>query len=190
MDYTKGAQYAGLTADEQVIAASDPHMSACDDPRIEDCDSCQIRLGVFRRHLAALAAAGRLLPAAARTTVEREIEWRNSRGRVETLTYVDYDDVALADEFKAAAELGSEMVSHRMRTIHEFPDGSTLVGPWVPVDEAAVGDRWTAEELAAIKARARQKAANFAQYIDDGTEPIRPVGVPVEPAAGLDVPNA
>lgn len=56
------AQYAGLTADERVLAAADPHMSGCDAPRIEDCDSCEIRLTVMRRHLGALTGAGRLVP--------------------------------------------------------------------------------------------------------------------------------
>lgn len=91
--------------------------------------------GQAREHLDAISQrwAGRLLPADTRTEVEDEIEWRSRFGAVDTITYTDYDDAAMAVELDAARTLGSQMLSHRKRSFTYFADGSTLVGPWLPV---------------------------------------------------------
>lgn len=119
---TTGQQYAGLTADERVLAEADPHMPLCDEPNIADCAECLRWLRTYRRVLEALVAAGRLLP----VPLETRTEWGYLHpGR--PLYPCDTEEYADVNQ-----RIGGG--SKQRREVQVFADGRELVGTWVPVD--------------------------------------------------------
>lgn len=88
--------------------------------------------------LSALAAGGRLLPPDATVMIECEIDWVDVRGAGHDAYGLSYAwkpavfDTYLAREIAAAERLHREPVKIRKRTVSTWPDGSTLVGPWLP----------------------------------------------------------
>jgi hypothetical protein len=96
-----------------------------------------------RAALAALAAAGRLLPEPTEIRIECEIDWtdlRSSRpgARVNDMSYdwpAEQFEARLAREVEAAEKRHNVPVSMRKRSVSTYADGSTLVGPWLPVPE-------------------------------------------------------
>lgn len=83
---------------------------------------------------AQLSVAGRLLPEDTRTIItEDELDWRDRCGEDHVVTYEDYDDANPPFDLAEARARGNVLLAHRRRTIRQFTDGSTLVGPWVPV---------------------------------------------------------
>jgi hypothetical protein len=64
------------------------------------------------------------------------------------------------------------------------------VGPWVPVPEAGPSDpgRWTAEELAEIRKRAKQRAEQIRPLVDDSDRPLTGADFP-HLSAGVPVPT-
>jgi hypothetical protein len=94
-----------------------------------------------RAVLAALAAAGRLQPEPTEIRIECEVDWVDVRGTGRDAYGITYEwrvaefDARLAREFAAAERLHRAPVLMRKRTVSTFPDGSTLLGPWLPVPE-------------------------------------------------------
>lgn len=87
--------------------------------------------------LDALSAAGRLLPEGGETTVETEVVWLKDGRERDTHTYENLTDEYWAQELAAATKYGVDLGPRRRREVCTWPDGSTLVGPWVAVDQEA-----------------------------------------------------
>jgi hypothetical protein len=105
-----------------------------------------------RAVLAALAAAGRLVPADAETRTECEINWtdvRSSRPGAEVYgeSYnwpSDQFGWWLAREIDAEAHRHRAPVDMRKRTVRTWPDGARWVGPWLPVPADSKITGWCA----------------------------------------------
>lgn len=84
------------------------------------------------------ALAGRLLPAGG----EERTEWRVTYAFEEAhrvvsreRSYSNRTEAQMRTELAAARELGNAVDRVLRRTVTEWPDGSVLTGPWLPVEE-------------------------------------------------------
>lgn len=84
--------------------------------------------------------AGRLLPEGGETIVETEVVWLKDGRERDTHTYENLTDEYWAGELAAAMKYGVDLGPRRRREVRQWPDGSTLVGPWVAVDQEATDE--------------------------------------------------
>lgn len=126
MTADSGTQYAGLTPDEALLAATDPHMSGCDAPTVLECGACRWRLATIRNHLEALTVAGRVLPEPEETREGWGYQHPHGGPIIEAGT---------EERARSCQRVGGGTTYRRDE--QDLGDGRTLLGSWVPVDTDA-----------------------------------------------------
>lgn len=119
-------------------------MSADADPLVDrlaallcdDCDPgpCHDSISEAGRVLKFLANAGRLLPEGGQTRTEWGV--RSTGDYAVDCTDADEAHRWAARDVRILCERGRDATLIR-RSVQEWPDGSTLTGPWVAVDQEA-----------------------------------------------------